>query len=145
MNKIMKAVISIAMSFVMVVCLTPTWAGAEEMSAQEDGISAQSFDIGKQYFIRDKRMEIMAMFNSQDTLVVKCKSLTSTSRYVEMYVSTSNKSFKVRKFTVKGNNSHSELYSINRANAGKITITIYPHTSTSPSSGYIAPLTGVMQ
>lgn len=145
MNKIMKEVIPIVMSFAMAVCLVPTWAGAKEMHAQEDGISLQSFEIGKQYFIRDKKMEIMAMFNSQDTLVVKCRSLTKISRYVEMYVSTSSKSFKVRTFTVKGNDSHSELYSINRANAGKITITIYPHTSSSPSSGYIDPLTGILQ
>jgi hypothetical protein len=61
-----------------------------------------------------------------------------------MYVSTSGKKFEVRSFVVSANKSHSESYDLNALSAGKVTITVYRHTSTSPSSGQIDPLTGIM-
>lgn len=143
MNKMMKVAISIMMSFAMVVCLASTEAGAKAMSAPEDVISPQGYEIGQQYFRTDGRMEIMGMFSSQNTMVVKIKNLTNIDRYVDLYVTTSSKTFKVRKFNVKTKDSHSELYSVDRGSVGKITITIYPHTSSNPNSGYIDPLTGI--
>lgn len=144
MNKIMKAVISIVMSFAIVVCLDPTWVGAKEMSVQEDVISLASVNIGVPYYIQDKWGKITAQFSSQSTLLVTYTDLKGKSRYIKMYVSTSSKSFPVRKFVVKANKAHSESYNIN-ANVGKVTITVYRHISTSPSSGQIDPLKGILQ
>lgn len=143
MNKAMKVVMSIMMSFAMVVCMASTEVGAKAVSAPEDSISPQGYEIGQQYSITDGRMEIMGMFSSQDTMVIKIKNLTNKSRYVDLYVTTSSKTFKVRKFNVKSKDSHSELYSVNRGSVGKITIEIYPHTSSNPKSGFIDPLKGI--
>lgn len=149
MKRIMKTVISIVMSFAMAVCLEPTLAGAEEISAQE--ISAQEYDIslasvniGVPYSIKDKWGKITAQFSNQSTLLVTYTDLSSTSRYIKMYVSTSSKSFGVRKFVVKANKAHSESYGVN-ASGGKVTITVYRHTSSSPSSGQIDPIIGTLQ
>lgn len=156
MKKIVKNVIAFVMSFAMVICLSSPAVRAEEVSMQDDGIALQSIVIGQQYFVQDKRTKLMAMFSNANTLVIKCKNLTENDRYVEMDVSTSSKSFKQRTFTVNGYKinktngkttyySHSETYGINAASAGKITIIVYPHVNTSPSSGYIDSLKGILQ
>lgn len=144
MNKIMKIAVSIVMSFAMVVCLASTEAGAKAVSAPEDGISPQGFEIGQQYSVSDSRMKIVGMFISQDKMVITIHNLSDkTGRYVDLYVSTSSKTFAVRKFNVKKKGAHSETYSVNRNNVGKITIEIYPHVSSDPKSGYIDPLKGI--
>lgn len=155
MKKFVKNVIAFVMSFAMVICLSSPAVRAEEVSMQDDGIALQNIVIGQQYFVQDKRTKLMAMFSNANTLVITCTNLTETSRYMEMTVSTSSKSFKQRTFTVKGRTldknketvyySHSETYSVNAASAGKITIIVYPHVNTSPSSGYIDSLKGILQ
>ncbi len=156
MKKFVKNVIAFVMSFAMVICLSSPAVRAEEVSMRDDGIALQNIVIGQQYFVQDKRTKLMAMFSNANTLVITCTNLTETSRYMEMTVSTSSKSFKQRTFTVKGMTkddkknkityySHSETYSINAASAGKITIIVYPHVNTSPSSGYIDSLKGILQ
>ncbi len=156
MKKIVKNVIAFVMSFAMVICLSSPAVRAEEVSKQDDGIALQNIVIGQQYFVQDSRTQLMAMFSNANTLVIKCKNLTKNGRYVEMDVSTSSKSFKQRTFTVNGYtkdkktddiiyHSHSETYSVNAASAGKITIIVYPHVNTSPSSGYIDSLKGILQ
>lgn len=77
-------------------------------------------------------------------LPVQCKNLKGQSRYNELKVSTPSKSFSKRKFTLKKGQQHSEMFSIDAFNTSKITIILYPHTSTSPSSGYTDSLTGIM-
>lgn len=144
MNKIMKAVISIVMSFAMAVCLAPTGAGVKAMSSQEDGISPQGFGIGTPYSIKDNYTQITAYFTSPNSLLVRCKNLTKKARYTELNVFTPSKSFAKRTFTVGAEAWHSESYSISAYNTSKVTMIVYPHTTTSPSSGYINSLKGVM-
>lgn len=148
MNKMMKVAMSIIMSFAMVVCMASTEAGAKAVSAPEDGISPQNYEIGQQYSTSDGRMKIVGMFISQNKMVItihnlKKKGEKETDRYVHLYVSTSSKTFAVRKFNVKKNSSHSETYSVDRNHVGKITIEIYPHVSSDPKSGFIDPLKGI--
>lgn len=144
MNKMMKVAMSIIMSFAMVVCMASTEAGAKAVSAPEDGISPQAYEIGKQYSISDGRMKIVGMFISQDKMVITIHNLSKkVDRYVHLYVSTSSKTFKVRKFNVKKNSSHSETYSVDRNHVGKITIEVHPHVSSDPKSGFIDPLKGI--
>lgn len=144
MNKVMKGIISVVMSFAMVICLAPAWAGAEEMSAGEDEIAPASITIGQQYSIMDSRGEITAQFIEPSKVLIQYKNKTETARYVEMDVSTPNKSFKTRTFVIGKKGTHSELYNINY-NVGRVTIVVYPHTSTNPSSGYIDALRGILQ
>ena len=144
MNKMIKTIISVVMSFAMVVCLAPTGAGAKEMSAKEDGISPASINIGVPYYVQDKYGKITFRFSSQSTLVVTYTDLTNKSRYIKMYVSTPSKSFPVRKFIVKANRAHSESYNINVA-VSKVTVTIYRHTSSDSTSGQIDPIKGILQ
>ena len=146
MNKIMKIAGSIVMSFAMVVCMASTEAGAKAVPAPEDGISPQSYEIGQQYSVSDGCMKIEGMFISQDKMVITIYNLKkkgATDRYVHLYVSTSSKTFAVRKFNVKKGSSHSETYSVDRNHVGKITIEIYPHVSSDPKSGFIDPLKGI--
>lgn len=144
MYKMMKVAISIMMSFAMAVCLASTGVEAKAESAQEDGISLASVNIGVPYFIKDKYGKITAQFSGQGTLLVTYTDLKKKSRYIKMYVSTLSKSFKVRKFVVKANKSHSESYNIN-AMSGRVTIEVFRHTSTKPTSGQIDPLKGILQ
>lgn len=92
------------------------------MPGREDGISPQAYEIGKQYSTSDGRMKIEGMFISQNKMVItihnlKTKNEKGTDRYVHLYVSTSSKTFAVRKFNVKKGSSHSETYSVDRNHA----------------------------
>lgn len=146
MNKIRKVVISVVMSFAMAVCMTSTGAGVKAVSSQDEGISPQSeFQVGVPYTKSDKRGKITAVFTNQSTLVITYTNLTDKNRLVEMDVTTSKKTFKQRSFTVGGDGGvHSESYGIT-VNDGRIEIIVYPHTSTSPSSGYIDALRAILQ
>ncbi|MFR2010642.1 MAG: hypothetical protein ACLS49_03880 [Christensenellales bacterium] len=144
MNKIVKSIISIMMSLAMIVCIIPTEAMATEISEQDYGISVQRFTIGKKYTKKDNYNKITAYFVSKNQLCVECENIKGQNRYTELYVSTMSKNFKKRTFVLKKGSPHSEIYSIDALNTSKVTITIYPHTSTSPSSGYTDELTGIM-
>lgn len=143
MNKIIKAAISIVMSFAIAVCLVPTWAGAEEVSVNEDdGISPATIGMGNEYQVLDKWGKISAMFVEKERLRVTYTDLTNTSRYIKIYLSEAGEEFPVKTLVVKANKSGSVLYNINYSNYSNIIITIYRHTSTSPNSGQIDPIVG---
>ncbi len=144
MNKIVKAVISIVMSFSMAVCLAPTGVGAKAMSVGEDAVSPQRFSVGQKYYVQDNYNKITAFFASPSQLIVQCKNIKGQSRFTELKVFTPSKSFPIRTFSLKKGEQHSEMYSIDAFNTSKVTIVMYPHTSTSPSSGYTDSLTGIM-
>lgn len=144
MNKIIKAVISIVMSFAIAICLVPTWAVAEEVSAKEDdGISLATIGVGGEpYSIYDKWGKISAQFSSQRTLLVTYTDLHNTSRYISMYVSNAGKEFPVENFVVKANGAKSVSYPISVSGYSNVVITVFRHTSTSPNSGQIDPIVG---
>ena len=141
MKKLLKSVMAVMMSLAMAVCLLATEAGATEVSNHDDEISLNSLIIGRSYSAGDNYGKITIQFTNQSTLLVTYTNLMSKKRYVEMYTSTSSKTFAVIKFTVAKNAAHSESYSINIANASKVTVTVYPHTSSSAGSAYMDPLT----
>ena len=141
MNKIVKTVISIVISFSMAVCLASTSAGATEISAQEYEISLASVNVGVPYYISDSYGKITAQFTNQSKLLVTYTDLKGKSRYIRLYVSTLSKSFGVRKFVVKANKAHSESYNISSTES-QIKITVYRHTTSSSSSSQIDPIVG---
>ena len=71
MKKFAKNVIAFVMSFAMVICLSSPAVQAEEVSMQDDGIALQNIVIGQQYFVQDKRTQLMAMFINANTLFIK--------------------------------------------------------------------------
>lgn len=148
MSKTIKRVISIIMSLAVAICIVPTCVGAEEISEEnilslsEDDISLQSLNVGKEYYHYDGKGNIVVIiqFTDRNRMLVKYVENTKTSRYINMYVSTINKTFGVRNFVVKGKQTHSEAYNLNINSVTKLKVEIFRHTSTNPKSAQIDPI-----
>ena len=142
MSKTIKRVISIIMSLAVAICIVPTCVGAEEISEEnilslsEDDISLQSLNVGKEYY----HIVVIIQFTDRNRMLVKYVENTKTSRYINMYVSTINKTFGVRNFVVKGKQTHSEAYNLNINSVTKLKVEIFRHTSTNPKSAQIDPI-----
>lgn len=147
MNSLLKVMLSVLMTFSMIVCVSSTKVEAAQMSGNghDEEISVCNITVGNVYDKSNGKGMLRSQFTSQSTLLVTYYDLSNTSRYIKIDASASSQSLPTKGFVVNAGKNKSVSYSVNINNASRVRFYVYQYKNTSSTSTIVDGFEAIMQ